>query len=1046
MQAQLRASLDPRPFLDAPTPRTARMRGFFRRPSPLLIACLACTLLIACQGGSKPRSGSGNPVGASLNHPDPSLGSLRFVVDANSGGDSTNLRALNLSWGRLADVRDQLGILQQTDMVIGDDITNDGVDFLLSTNAITLRATVTIRHPYSPSTTSPYQRAFKRLDRNLIPVDDKSLDPSEIPPFSLVPRNAAVVVQFNDLLDPTLINAATIKLLAGYPPIVPQDVRAIRDINHGDTKDTNGDGIPEFYPTRVILDMTVSPIEAAAVDPPLPVNVLGLPASITQNQPNVALRIATRTDLTTGQVAILRNLSGHAVANSGSGSVDASSPTLDVVRAMRSGGSTSITGDVNNGFLVDLTKPKVVGSQAVIITVPAGDPDDFATDLTYTTTACAAALKIGDVVEQPGVFAEVIQPTVAPVAGTIPNVHCRIVFPVDGHLQGGQAVVSSVFDPVANQSQLACFVHFPNISSPPAAGVATKSPVRVRFSEPMDPARLTPFDTLTLTRNSTNPAATDFIVGHITPSSDFLEFEFKSELLFKHTSLSTEPYFVNLASGPTGPTDLAGNPLANALPQVQFNIAPSESTQNNGGLVLRFTSMDEIPDAGNKPEVRGQVFFDIDNARILPRAVTRFAAVADRTQAVVANMTTAATGQQTPLAGLGSKLQTVWRYCDVGFMLRDETKYNVDVEGLGWAPRAGAAIADVFPRFEISLAHSSRLPDEGTQMVLMMILTFPQSGLLAPYAGNLLDAATDPLHVVHARSRGYILNPADRFISDTGTIMMPFPLNRGIPHSDFQYYTWRDTALQAVGDPDGPGAEMAIVSNLGLSVDGIGVPYGSGLVPTVGLPLLLEFKCFPDNGALGLNTFDVSNVTGGGQPKFRAFSTGGINASNQAVIRDPDLELSASGGFQPNPLTGAPGQMTPGIDNVFYIGQMNLVTRVSRAYSIWFNTGGAIPVYTAPVIEPRATDQPLGTQVLLAFRGATGVNVTGLTNDATLLDTYGEPIAGANATFTNGDKSWRSSMSSLFNSRFFQVRFSFVANADTSLTPSLSGVGFAWRF
>jgi hypothetical protein len=36
---------------------------------------------------------------------------------------------------------------------------------------------------------------------------------------------------------------------------------------------------------------------------------------------------------------------------------------------------------------------------------------------------------------------------------------------------------------------------------------------------------------------------------------------------------------------------------------------------------------------------------------------------------------------QTPLSPLGSKLQALWRYCDLGFSVRDETKYDVDVVG-----------------------------------------------------------------------------------------------------------------------------------------------------------------------------------------------------------------------------------------------------------------------------------------------------------------------------------------------------------------------------
>src|SRR5262249_42880115 len=98
----------------------------------------------------------------------------------------------------------------------------------------------------------------------------------------------------------------------------------------------------------------------------------------------------------------------------------------------------------------------------------------------------------------------------------------------------------------------ACFVRFPSITNPPDQGVATDSAVIVRFSEPMDPTRLAPFDTLTITRTSGTPVPSDFVVGGITASSDVKEFRFTPVLPFKHVTGSTETYFLNLASGANG--------------------------------------------------------------------------------------------------------------------------------------------------------------------------------------------------------------------------------------------------------------------------------------------------------------------------------------------------------------------------------------------------------------------------------------------------------------------------------------------------------------
>jgi hypothetical protein len=262
-------------------------------------------------------------------------------------------------------VRDALDVLQHSNLVVGEDISSD-LDFRVATNPVTLVTTVTIQYPYTPSLlvngieTSPYQRAFQRLEQNLGPIDDKSLAPGELPPFTLLPRNCVVMIQFSDLLDETLISNVNVRLLAGYPPSTPLDARILADPNHGETRDLDGDGVAEFHTTRVLVDAAVTPFEASIANPPISPNAVGLPASVTQNQPNVVLRIPTRTDGKVGQNSVLRNLSGHPVAFSANGSRDTESSTDDIVRAARSGGKTELTGDLNNGFLADSIAPKIL--------------------------------------------------------------------------------------------------------------------------------------------------------------------------------------------------------------------------------------------------------------------------------------------------------------------------------------------------------------------------------------------------------------------------------------------------------------------------------------------------------------------------------------------------------------------------------------------------------------------------------------------------------------------------------------------------------------
>ena len=136
----------------------------------------------------------------------------------------------------------------------------------------------------------------------------------------------------------------------------------------------------------------------------------------------------------------------------------------------------------------------------------------------------------------------------------------------------------------------------------------------------------------------------------------------------------------------------------------------------------------------------------------------------------------------------------------------------------------------------------------------------------------------------------------------------------------------------------------------------------------------------PDDEALGLNAFDISlGVNTSARPNFRAFSTGGQDQANNTIRIDPDLELEANGGFNPN--SNPPGASTYGLDNSVYMGSMDLVTRVSRVYSLWFEATGISgePEFSPPVVEPRIEQQPLGTGLEIAFRGASIVGRKGTT-------------------------------------------------------------------
>ncbi|MDF1837688.1 MAG: hypothetical protein P1V35_07465, partial [Planctomycetota bacterium] len=267
------------------------------------------------------------------------------------------------------------------------------------------------------------------------------------------------------------------------------------------------------------------------------------------------------------------------------------------------------------------------------------------------------------------------------------------------------------------------------------------------------------------------------------------------------------------------------------------------------------------------------------------------------------------------------------------------------------------------------------------------------------------------------------------------------------------------------------------------------------------LPLLMEFRCYPDTAATTANRLDVSEsqVSAGLSPMFRAFSTGGIDTNGDPQFVEPDSEVTARGGY--NPLSQpSPGAPTPGTDRNVYIGGIDFVVRVSRSYSIWFptpdTTGVAInsPEYYTPVVEPAQADQPGGTSITFAYRGADSIanafaggavadpELSGLqmTAVANRLDAYGDHydrtaicleiedpmmpgtmIPGPNAPFEVvhhnaidanvdglgilGGGRWFDNASQINGSKFFQVRASFTSNAQTGQSPVLKTFAMGWK-
>ncbi len=1037
---------------------------------PLLAGLLLTTGFLGGCGSSGPATVQAQNQGLVLEQPDTGLGSEFFIGQAHRGGDASNLALTGVFWGRLANIADETGDVRLSDFVISPSIrdqtvfipsTGDAITYTLVRNSVTDDFRITIN---APAGSDRFNEALVNLEADLTPIFDKSLQASEVGPFSMVPRNAAVVLMFQDLLEPFYVNgqwndthaggvvaAATgqlnsslTKVRTGYPPADPYEARVFVDPNHGDLVDRNNDGTAEFYSTRVIVATTISSFDSQISDPPLATNSTGLPPSIVLDDTNLALRIATNVNPSMGQTQILRNASGKSLAFAGNGSTDTSAGTNDVVRALRSGGT--VTNDADNGFLRDEDRPRILGDLTVLVSsAPVVDdplrPDRFRIpQFAFEIATCSTTPKIGDVlVQSQGVSAIVVEPGEAS-GPTVTNMVVDVIAPVGGVLIAGPSQLRTPFAPGVDNPP--CFVRFsPTATAPPNDGVDADAQVVVRFSEPMDPQTLRSFDGFTITRVADDPTAFDYAIGRVVAAPDLRSFSWShGPVPFSHIQGQAETYFVTLAAGIDGPADLAGNELLFQLPQTSFTLEPTQQTGENAGFALRFADADELFDDGFGEFRNGQILYDIGNERILPRPINRFDAAADRNQPLPSVMVPFAAGIQTPLSNLGSKLQTVWRYCDLGFSNNDETNMNIDVEGLSWAPIGGNIVSDSYNEFSIRLAHSVWLPDEALDPMMGTPAT-PASGLKMVYANNYLDPINDPGAIVHPRNLGYVVNPSNLFQASSGTTMLPYPLNENVSIEDYQYYTWRDTAILALGGASGVGVPLAQEQAiLGLVA---GSTWPVEMVPTAGLPLLMEFRCYPSEDALGLNAFDISlAANSSARPNFRAFSTGGFDGQQLQTV-NPDNAATATGGFNPGT-----GQATPGTDNSFYIGEMSIVTRVSRTHTIWFDTGFNSPTYAQPIVEPGPQDEPAGTSIKFAYRGAInvmGAGNNGVLNDAQTLEFYGNTTQGnGTVTFLGGNPTWRDDITQVNSARFFQARVTFISNTASGLTPELQSLAFAY--
>jgi len=1003
-------------------------KGFRLPVCPQLVIAALSLPLAACGGSS-----SGTPFDDTVGTIEARADGALFFVDPNQRGQASDLRLMEVAWARLIDVyaiettgeRSSVPVMRRAP--VRPDLVSDGLRYRLESDALGREALVVLHADASAEFEAALSDAMQLLPRL---VTKHAGSP---PPFTTVARNAALVLRFDDLLadGPSERQQVEgfVRLWVGNPALQPFRGRVHFDDTHGDTLEG------EFHSTRIVVDLTVS---AAELEPGLgapPLNPVGLPASSTSSvQSNVELRVPTQEDFGAGQFEVVRNLRGRAVAPEDSPPFDANSLSRDLVRALRSGND----GEPSRGFLLDSIPPRLTAAWPLEIEVaqPGLVAGEFVLDVLFPGV-CAQALLAGALMEVADGFLEVRADTASPDGrGAITGVQVRALTGVSSADElTGVARVHASFDPASGLDPSCWF----EVDGRVGAGseVEPSASFRVRFNEVMDPRSLDPMEGLRLYRGS--PSADGTVVATLS-SGDGSTFELVPLLELDHLQGVSETYTLELVSGADGARDLAGNALTDLPAPFALAMRAEAPTEATGGIALRFADEDEYLPGEGRPDLRGQFVRDEVRGTVRGRPVARQAWSADGTTGLTAGMFALPVGIREPLVPFGSRLQTLWRYVDFGWRIEDERQYDLDVEGIGFATFSGSASSDFFERFEVRLGHASQLPDEAVDDNGALI--YPESGLQfaqRTFDSNVLEPGG--ARAIHPRDLGYRVRPADLFASAAGVRILPMPLERG---GRTQPFVWRDTSLDAVGGFFGGGVPLVIEEQkVDPDIEPGSVALGS-VVPSVGLALLTEIRCFPSDAALGQNSFQVA-IPALGQlfPTYRVHSTGGIGPGASVVRVDPDRASIPSGGF--NPTSSPPGRTTRANDPAFYLGQLDTVTRVTRVHTVWFDTQSDSPDYLDPLVEPDPAEQPVGTSVVLEFRGAPGFAATnGAERDASRIGAYGQLLVGTPLFLPDGWL-WSSDIDAVDGQRYLQVRMTFLASTATGLVPSLDSLALAFR-
>ncbi|MFN0207535.1 MAG: hypothetical protein ACKVS6_14610 [Planctomycetota bacterium] len=1001
------------------------------------------------------------------------------------------------------------------DMVVGEAIgvsktlvttVDPPVSLTLQNDAVSGATILVLGAQFEKSPKSRFQLALKEITTELGTVAVGSVN--ALPPYSVVPRDAAVVLNFDRPLNPKTIGPESIQFFVGTTtasgqlPPSPFSGRYIWKPERPKTVIFDP-AVSALDDTRIGVELdlhNVAPSKNPNFNPQiLPLNPAGLPMSLSSTTFNAAVFIPAQYNIIAGVNRILLGRDGTALDTnksltkfnlSASGAGEAG--IVGAVRVFRSGGSI----DANKGFLADPTLPQLLGTQLVTIQqVSSSSPNPNAPNdsrqikFVYNNTFCDLSIHIGDSFQQGNTFAQVAQVFQDTLTDGDPSYTVVV-----NYLQSGSvfnavdpSIVTTPFAP-ALVAQSACFVSMlpaPVAFGATVTGVDPQATFLVRFSKAMDFTNLNPLRNFVVAINSaiTNPLVAgnfDLAIGNIIPAPDLKSAKFVPYLPLPHTNGTTETLRLIFSGGTAGISDLVGNTLdlgATSLNYV-FQLNASAATNTSRNLSIRYDSLFET---GAAQKVSGQVSKP-SATEIGGRAPTHFSREADASNVMVAAMGAPTVGITTPFSALGARLQTVYRNVDVNLTVGAIDEIDLDVEGLSWAPFSGLLnTSDFFQHIRIDMAHSLMYPDELWSPVSGNMV-FPGSGLLeTSFDANVFQIAQHPSVAVYEGV--FSLNPNLLFTASSGTVCAPFP-------KFTKTYTWRDSSYgpSKVGAPGGVGVNpdqyflLTTGATPGPTAPNINRPWGAGAVPSVGLPLLVDMRIYPadDPNTKGLNGFLVVDAAlnlgpgVGKKPNFSVWSEGGLDANFSAHTTTPDVApdgVNPVGGyFPPGSTQGPPGTKTPPGAANFYVARLDFGVKVSRAYSHYYAISTATvtnPTFKNTNILMLPSVQPANTSVVLKFRGAD--NSTGLSlTDARCFDAYGglyantaigtaigqipQPLVGTCSTGgvtapfpdNNSDSLFTPDITLLNGKKFIQFQFNFIADIVNNVGPRVNALGVAF--